>query len=341
MDGQSSFRNSLELMLMHFGRNVNDVVYVPEADPNQQVVTSDGSSDHTQANDLPSLPHSFEDQRTPLNYYEFLTEHSSLIEKPHTHDNVLDPASVTDSHLVQCISEIQPELLYGYPGLASASKLAVSSLDLDSWKLNPYSYMFDTSHHEPSLNIKCNEQDLMVELKSFQDQSQAQSHIPLTQGLSEEVCIASQSRPRAKVVPSVFMSNPGYNASRRKATLNDRQRKERISERLQALQELLPHSVQGSQTRVMDAIIEHVKYLQFQMKELSRSRLRGDLHSGPSIFLEGYQHYILQKQLMNEPLEDTMEKFLKANSSAATKFLESKGLLVLPMALADRLKQAI
>lgn len=57
--------------------------------------------------------------------------------------------------------------------------------------------------------------------------------------------------------------------------------------------------------------------------------------------LQGYGHYFVAEQVMNEPLEEMMGKLLQVNPSAATKLLESKGLVVMPMALADRLQQAI
>ncbi|XP_060181436.1 transcription factor bHLH7-like isoform X3 [Lycium barbarum] len=87
---------------------------------------------------------------------------------------------------------------------------------------------------------------------------------------------------------------------------------------------------------LMDEIIDNVKYLQFQMKDLSRSRLGGEPTSIPFVFLEGCGHYILDEQQI-EPLEETMGKLLEVNPSMATQLLESKGLFVMPMALAEGL----
>ncbi|EEF41731.1 transcription factor LRL1 [Ricinus communis] len=340
MDGQNGYPNALELMMMmNIGWNVNDVSYVPdepEDDSNQHFITLDGGGQ----NPLP-LPLLFGSQRTPLNYYEFLTENSSKAPDRHVLESI--PSPVGDSHFIQGTTEIQKELFYN-SGMPSSSnpKHAGPSLDMDSWKLSSYPYMFSMDNHESSLNVRYNEEDSRNQLENLQDQNQAQSHIVWTQEPpSEVVANVSQSQPRAKVSPSVFLSNPGSNPSRQRAISSDRRRRERIAERLKALQELLPHSVEGSQIVVMDEIIDYVKYLQLQMKELSRSRLEGHLCSGPAHFLEGYHPYILHQQTMNEPLEETMAKLLKVNSSAATKFLESKGLFVMPMALADRLKQAI
>ncbi|XP_049408282.1 transcription factor bHLH7-like isoform X3 [Solanum stenotomum] len=95
-------------------------------------------------------------------------------------------------------------------------------------------------------------------------------------------------------------------------------------------------SDRGGKASQMDEIIDHIKYLQFQMKDLSRSRLGGEPTSIPFVFLEGCGHYILDEQQI-EPLEDRMGKLLEVNPSMATQLLESKGLFVMPMALAEGL----
>ncbi|KAG5587069.1 hypothetical protein H5410_047503 [Solanum commersonii] len=93
-------------------------------------------------------------------------------------------------------------------------------------------------------------------------------------------------------------------------------RRMKIAEKIDALGELFPCSKQGGKASQMDEIIDHIKYLQFQMK--------------------GCGHYILDEQQI-EPLEDTMGKLLELNPSMATQLLESKGLFVMPMALAEGL----
>ncbi|XP_004247152.1 transcription factor bHLH7 isoform X4 [Solanum lycopersicum] len=95
-------------------------------------------------------------------------------------------------------------------------------------------------------------------------------------------------------------------------------------------------SDRGGKASQMDEIIDHIKYLQFQMKDLSRSRLGGEPTSIPFVFLEGCGHYILDEQQI-EPLEDTMGKLLEVNPSLATQLLESKSLFVMPLALAEGL----
>lgn len=53
-------------------------------------------------------------------------------------------------------------------------------------------------------------------------------------------------------------------------------------------------------------------------------------------YLQGFGHCILDEQQI-ESLEDTMGKLLEVNPSMTTQLLESKGLFVMPMALAEGL----
>ncbi|KAL6970819.1 hypothetical protein U1Q18_022249 [Sarracenia purpurea var. burkii] len=75
----------------------------------------------------------------------------------------------------------------------------------------------------------------------------------------------------------------------------------------------------------------------FTLYDLSQSRLGGEATTDPFIFLEGYGHYLLHEQMLNEPLEEIMGKLLEVNPSAATQLLESRGLAIMPMDLVDPL----
>ncbi|XP_059299807.1 transcription factor LRL2-like isoform X1 [Lycium ferocissimum] len=131
-------------------------------------------------------------------------------------------------------------------------------------------------------------------------------------------------------------SNPSKSSRNSRAALSDKRRRMRIAERIDALGGLFSCSKQVGTASLMEEIIDNVKYLQFQMKDLSRSRLGGEPTSIPFVFLEGCGHYILDDQQI-EPLEETMGKLLEVNPSMATQLLESKGLFVMPMALAEGL----
>ncbi|XP_020426384.1 uncharacterized protein LOC109950749 isoform X5 [Prunus persica] len=113
--------------------------------------------------------------------------------------------------------------------------------------------------------------------------------------------------------------------------LHAKTRRMRIAERLDALRELLPISTEGGQAFVVDDVIDHIKFLQLQIKDLCRSRLGGETITEPIIFREGYGHYFCHQNMLNEPLEEMMGKLLETNPMAASQLLENKDLLLLPM----------
>ncbi|KAL9227956.1 hypothetical protein vseg_003586 [Gypsophila vaccaria] len=113
-----------------------------------------------------------------------------------------------------------------------------------------------------------------------------------------------------------------------------------ITEKMQALRELLPSSLkakQGDQEAIVDDAIAHVKYLQLQLKELSRSKLGGESVSAPLSFLEGYGHYHPQEQMLGEPLEELIGNLMKDGQTTAVRLLESKGIHLMPMTSVDEL----
>ncbi|KAK3023092.1 hypothetical protein RJ639_043107 [Escallonia herrerae] len=108
------------------------------------------------------------------------------------------------------------------------------------------------------------------------------------QGTNERHSNASAHHPKACVAKPGFPPNPH---SRQKAITADRRRRMRIAESLYALRELLPHSNVGNRADLVDDIIAHIKYLQ--------------------ILVKGYGHYLLHEEMLNEPLEEVMGKFLE------------------------------
>lgn len=148
---------------------------------------------------------------------------------------------------------------------------------------------------------------------------------------------------RALVAAPTLLSKPLNRASRRRATVSgaDQARRKRIAERLHALHDLLPYHKEGNRASQLDDIIDHIKYLQLQIKDLSRSRLGGEPTTDPFVFLEGYGHYILHEQMLNEPLEEMMGTLLELNPSAASRLLESRGLFAMPVYMVEGIHQAM
>ncbi|KAK1560076.1 hypothetical protein Q3G72_021872 [Acer saccharum] len=308
MEGQHNLEMSL-----NFGGNANDVSYQPEDDPNQHFVMAATKSGN-QPNALYS-PQWTHFQKAPPNYVEFLAENSTFLENASGADmleSIALPVSGTQS--VDGLAEIPRDFLFNKAEKACGYKPADSSLDMKG----PHNEMQPASRST-----------------SFQQQILSQNHSPWTQEPHEDNCNMSQLSPRVTVVPSFFLTKPRHSVSKQRAATTDRHRRMRIADRLVSLQELLPHSAEGSQAAILDDIIDHIKFLQLQLKELSQSRLGGQPSSQPFIFLEGYGHYILGEQMTNEPLEEMMGKLLETNPAAATKLLESKGLYMRPMSLAE------
>ncbi|KAM0823754.1 hypothetical protein ACQ4PT_070660 [Festuca glaucescens] len=113
-------------------------------------------------------------------------------------------------------------------------------------------------------------------------------------------------------------------------------RRERIAERMKALQELVPNANKADKASMLDEIIDYVKFLQLQV--LSMSRLGGaaavaplvaDMSSegrggGPAAGSEGLT---VTEQQVAKLMEDDM--------GAAMQYLQGKGLCLMPISLAS------
>ncbi|XP_052210986.1 transcription factor LRL2-like [Diospyros lotus] len=295
MEGQLGHDHPLWLTSLAFGGNASDVSHTWQDYPNQQVAVAASMSQ------MPSLS-------PPL---------SQWIHCLQTSHNCIEYLSNSD------VSESQREMLYNNVGGASRLKPAVSSVGLDTRKVEENRIIQDPKC------LRAQNEGPMINLTSAEYQMHLQAFHTSQKQKSKE--------PHSRVVTPGFSSKPhNQKVSRRRATANDRSRRLRIDERLDALQELLPHPKEGSKLSLLDDIIDHIKYLQLQLKELSQSRLGGESISNPSIFFEGYGHYLVnEQQMLNEPLEEMMGKLLEVNPAAATQLLDSRGLIIFPPDLAE------
>ncbi|XP_047324370.1 transcription factor LRL2-like [Impatiens glandulifera] len=176
--------------------------------------------------------------------------------------------------------------------------------------------------------MPCSEDDIVTNITS----AEYLGHFQASQNQGKK---DSRSPPvkRSRVAQTVrgFSSRSrGGSSSARKAGTMDQQRRARIDERLEALQELLPSPKEGGQASVLDDIIDHIKYLQFRIKDLSQNRLAGEPSSYPFVFLEGYGHYTTQDNMLNEPLEELIGKLLEVNPLSVSELLQTRGLAIMP-----------
>ncbi|KAJ0053890.1 hypothetical protein Pint_03361 [Pistacia integerrima] len=326
MEGRSDQENLLQLMSLNISGNGNGVSYGSEDDPNHHSLVEAGRIIN-QPNALP-LPSWTHFPKAPRNYVESLADNSTFLENATGADMLETITSpICSIKSVYGISEMQRELLFNDLGKSCDYESADPFLSVDALKVR-----FQNPH---------NEVESAHRFTSFQQQILAQqNHSSLTQEPNEDNWNVSQLHPKVTVTPSFHQSKRRSSGSRQRASAVDRDRRVRIAERLRALQERLPNSVEGNQATVMEDTIDHIKFLQLQLKELSRSRLGGQSTSSPFVFLEGFGHYVLNGQMTNEPLEEMMGKLLEMNPSAASQLLESRGLYMMPMSLAEDLNQA-
>eukprot|EP00268_Persea_americana_P020080 TRINITY_DN20342_c0_g1_i4.p1 TRINITY_DN20342_c0_g1~~TRINITY_DN20342_c0_g1_i4.p1 ORF type:complete len:264 (+),score=52.50 TRINITY_DN20342_c0_g1_i4:176-967(+) len=134
------------------------------------------------------------------------------------------------------------------------------------------------------------------------------------QPVDERRCTVSQPQSVVKVAMPSFSFNPGCRESK---ALSAQKRKTRISKGVKALGELVPNAIEA----------------------LCQSRLGGEAISDPILYLEGYGHYIFHEQLIGDPLEEIIGELMETDMAAATELLNSKGLSIIPMDLANDLIQ--
>ncbi|KAK9131526.1 hypothetical protein Sjap_012013 [Stephania japonica] len=146
------------------------------------------------------------------------------------------------------------------------------------------------------------------------------------------------------------VAKPRMRARRGQATdphsIAERLRREKIAERMKNLQELVPNSNKTDKASMLDEIIEYVKFLQLQVKVLSMSRLGAAGAVVPLITdkSEGSAGLILSQSngVESDPFEspdniafeEEVAKLMESNMTTAMQFLQSKGLCIMPIALA-------
>ncbi|KAF1875716.1 hypothetical protein Lal_00006346 [Lupinus albus] len=141
-------------------------------------------------------------------------------------------------------------------------------------------------------------------------------------------------------------------------SIAERLRRERIAERMKALQELVPNANKTDKASMLDEIIDYVKFLQLQVKVLSMSRLGGASAVAPLVAdmsSEGGGDCIQAKtnggsqprnstaSSGNDSLsmtEQQVAKLMKEDMGSAMQYLQGKGLCLMPISLATAISTA-
>lgn len=150
--------------------------------------------------------------------------------------------------------------------------------------------------------------------------------------------------------PQAPAPRPRVRARRGQATdphsIAERLRREKIAERMRALQELVPNTNKTDRAAMLDEIVDYVKFLRLQVKVLSMSRLGGagavaqlvadiplsqtegdsnsDGRSSPQVW----------DKWSTDGTERQVTKLMEEDVGAAMQFLQSKALCMMPISLA-------
>ncbi|CAN1829295.1 Transcription factor UNE12 [Linum perenne] len=145
---------------------------------------------------------------------------------------------------------------------------------------------------------------------------------------------------------------PRVRARRGQATdphsIAERLRRERIAERMKALQELVPTVNKTDRAAMLDEIVDYVKFLRLQVKVLSMSRLGAagavaqlvaDVPVSSSIEYgfekgDGGEEQAWEKW-SNDGTEQQVAKLMEEDVGGAMQFLQSKALCIMPISLAS------
>uniref|UniRef100_A0A5B6YPN7 Putative transcription factor UNE12-like n=1 Tax=Davidia involucrata TaxID=16924 RepID=A0A5B6YPN7_DAVIN len=151
-------------------------------------------------------------------------------------------------------------------------------------------------------------------------------------------------------VPHPPAIRPRVRARRGQATdphsIAERLRRERIAERIRALQELVPSVNKTDRATMLDEIVDYVKFLRLQVKVLSMSRLGGAGAVAPLVTdipissveeeaSEGGRNQPAWEKWSNDGTERQVAKLMEENVGAAMQFLQSKALCIMPISLAS------
>ncbi|XP_043702551.1 bHLH transcription factor RHL1-like isoform X2 [Telopea speciosissima] len=136
-------------------------------------------------------------------------------------------------------------------------------------------------------------------------------------------------------------------------SIAERLRRERIAERMKALQELVPNANKTDKASMLDEIIDYVKFLQLQVKVLSMSRLGGaaavapmvadmssDAAGGGGIGRSVNGNITAPSNDSISVTEHQVAKLMEEDMGSAMQYLQGKGLCLMPISLATAISTA-
>ncbi|KAJ8504482.1 hypothetical protein OPV22_005368 [Ensete ventricosum] len=143
---------------------------------------------------------------------------------------------------------------------------------------------------------------------------------------------------------------PRVRARRGQATdphsIAERLRRERIAERMKALQELVPSGNKADKALMLDEIIDYVKFLQLQVKVLSMSRLGGAAAVAPLVADMSSENGARADGAVGgddgslTAAEHQVAKLMEEDMGSAMQYLQGKGLCLIPISLVSAISSA-
>ncbi|KAL8158867.1 hypothetical protein V2J09_000404 [Rumex salicifolius] len=180
----------------------------------------------------------------------------------------------------------------------------------------------------------------------------------------QNVYLGQPMHSPAPIGPHPPAVRPRVRARRGQATdphsIAERLRRERIAERIRALQELVPSVNKTDRAAMLDEVVEYVKFLRLQVKDITKStdeinltsknppllhRLGGAGAVAPLVTdipissveeegSEGGRNQPAWERWSNDGTEQQVAKLMEDNVGAAMQFLQSKQLCIMPVSLA-------
>ncbi|RID66298.1 hypothetical protein BRARA_D01453 [Brassica rapa] len=156
-----------------------------------------------------------------------------------------------------------------------------------------------------------------------------------TQRQPQQQASASTDTGGTAVSPS--HSRTKVRARRGQATdphsIAERLRRERIAERMKALQELVPNGNKTDKASMLDEIIDYVKFLQLQVKA-------GGSHESASSAVAGGNQPTGNSNDGLTMTEHQVAKLMEEDMGSAMQYLQGKGLCLMPISLATAISTA-
>ncbi|KAK4733064.1 hypothetical protein R3W88_007325 [Solanum pinnatisectum] len=156
---------------------------------------------------------------------------------------------------------------------------------------------------------------------------------------STTVTIPHQPAIRPRVRARRGQATDPHSIAERNKCLNNvsvsLQLRERISEQIKALQELVPSCNKTDRAAMLDEILDYVKFLRLQVKVLSMSRLGGAsvvAQLVADIPFQSVEH--VWEKWSDSETEQEVAKLMEEDVGTAMQYLQSKSLCIMPVSLA-------